>query len=102
MSQYFSNAMSFFTPKIICILAYFRPISSGVKTKVGDIEIGDVDDFDIELAALDLGPRLPVGKTLQNNVDSRPIDVKTAVVQYTSCYIRPSLLFNNTDLLMSE
>ncbi|KAL5007676.1 hypothetical protein ScPMuIL_016482 [Solemya velum] len=57
-----------------------RPISSGVKTKVGDIEIGDVDDFDIELAALDLGPRLPVGKTLQNNVDSRPIDVKTAVM----------------------
>ncbi|XP_061180433.1 probable ubiquitin carboxyl-terminal hydrolase MINDY-4 [Saccostrea echinata] len=54
-------------------------LSSKASTKVGDVEFGDCDDLDSDLADLDLGPKLSVGRTVQNLIDARPITLQTAI-----------------------
>ena len=52
--------------------------------KVGDVEIGELDDIEHEVAELDLGPRLPVyNRAVQNLIDARPITLQAAIVSLT-------------------
>ena len=44
--------------------------------------MGDVDNLDDDLAKLDLAPRVTSAKVNKNQYNSKPIDVKTAVVSY--------------------
>ena len=48
--------------------------------KVGDVEVGDIDDLDQDLAKLDVGPRIMSAKINKSQHNCKPIDVKTAVV----------------------
>ncbi|KAK3592961.1 hypothetical protein CHS0354_023182 [Potamilus streckersoni] len=52
--------------------------NSSQPTKVGDVEIGDVDDLEIDVAKLNLGPRTKTQAVVKNPLDSKPIDVQTA------------------------
>ncbi|OWF43742.1 probable ubiquitin carboxyl-terminal hydrolase MINDY-4 isoform X2 [Mizuhopecten yessoensis] len=73
-----------------------RPSSfKSTSTKVGDVEIGDVDDLDNEVANLDLGPRLPVGRPIQNLVAARPITLQTAVNLKTLIFGSANQNFND-------
>ncbi|KAJ8314258.1 hypothetical protein KUTeg_008819 [Tegillarca granosa] len=76
-----------------------RPTSSSSNTpstsKVGDVEIGDMDDLDEDVANLDLGPRLPVYKPIQNTVDAKPIDLNTAIALKTLIFGAGNLCFND-------
>ncbi|KAL3831767.1 hypothetical protein ACJMK2_023474 [Sinanodonta woodiana] len=56
----------------------FGSNSSSQPTKVGDVEIGDVDDLEIDVAKLNLGPRTKTQAVIKNPLDSKPIDVQTA------------------------
>ncbi len=48
--------------------------------KVGDVEIGDIDDdLENELAELDVAPRIP-HTCIAMVIDSKPIDLQTAIV----------------------
>ena len=51
-------------------------------TKVGDLEFGDFDDLDNDVANLDLRPRVPMFQAAMIT-DSKPIDIQTAVVSTT-------------------
>ena len=55
-------------------------MSSKTSTKVGDLEFGDCDDLDSDLADLDLGPKLSMNRPVQNLIDARPITLQTAIV----------------------
>ena len=55
-------------------------MSSKTPTKVGDLEFGDCDDLDSDLADLDLGPKLSMNRPVQNLIDARPITLQTAIV----------------------
>ncbi|XP_033762139.1 probable ubiquitin carboxyl-terminal hydrolase MINDY-4 [Pecten maximus] len=73
-----------------------RPSSfKSTSTKVGDVEIGDVDDLDNEVSNLDLGPRLPVGRPIQNLVAARPITLQTAVNLKTIIFGHANQNFND-------
>ncbi|XP_060086073.1 probable ubiquitin carboxyl-terminal hydrolase MINDY-4 [Ylistrum balloti] len=73
-----------------------RPSSfKSTSTKVGDVEIGDVDDLDNEVANLDLGPRLPVGRPIQNLLAARPISLQTAVNLKTIIFGSANQNFND-------
>jgi len=49
--------------------------------KVGDLEMGEIDGLDDDLAKLDVGPRtIMSAKVRPSQHNSKPIDVKTAVV----------------------
>lgn len=65
---------------------YFRTSSSSsllsaksLTSKVGDVEFGDVDDLDNDLADLQLGPAMPSSRPIQNLTDARPITLQTAI-----------------------
>lgn len=69
-------------------LSFFRPssnhsVASKLSTKVGDLEFGDCDDLDSDLADLDLGPKLSVNRPVQNLIDARPITLQTAIVSHS-------------------
>lgn len=51
--------------------------------KVGDLEMGEIDTLDEELANLDVGPRVMSAKINKHQHNAKPIDVKTAVVSTT-------------------
>ncbi|XP_069114259.1 probable ubiquitin carboxyl-terminal hydrolase MINDY-4 [Argopecten irradians] len=73
-----------------------RPSSfKSTSTKVGDVEIGDIDDLDNEVSNLDLGPRLPVGRPIQNLVHARPITLQTAVNLKTIIFGHANQNFND-------
>lgn len=60
--------------------------------KVGDLEMGEVDNLDEDLAKLDVGPRVMSAK-IKSQHTGKPIDVKTAVVSPFSiilCELRKS------------
>ena len=48
--------------------------------KVGDVEMGEIDDLDQDLAGLSLGPKISPGKLMKTHHNCKPIDVKTAIV----------------------
>nr|XP_022286983.1 probable ubiquitin carboxyl-terminal hydrolase MINDY-4 isoform X1 [Crassostrea virginica] len=56
-----------------------QSVSSKTPTKVGDLEFGDCDDLDSDLADLDLGPKLSMNRPVQNLIDARPITLQTAI-----------------------
>lgn len=69
-------------------LSFYRPssnhsVASKLSTKVGDLEFGDCDDLDSDLADLDLGPKLSVNRPVQNLIDARPITLQTAIVSHS-------------------
>lgn len=49
-------------------------------SKVGDVVMGDVDNLDDDLADLDLRPRVTSATINKSQHNSKPIDIKTAVV----------------------
>ena len=60
---------------IIC-----RPPVKPTSMKIGDLEIGDVDDFDDELNDVQLQPSSKASQRKQVKLDSKPIDTHTAIV----------------------
>ncbi|KAK3108657.1 hypothetical protein FSP39_012699 [Pinctada imbricata] len=76
-------------------------LSSKTSTKVGDVEFGDYDDLDNDIADLDLGPRSTIGKPIQNLVDARPIALQTAINLKTLIFGSPHGSFNDEWLLQS-
>lgn len=76
------------------IFHYFSPSSSGASSavKVGDVEVGEVDDLDQDLAGLQLGPSLPAAKLLKSHHNFKPIDVNTAVVSLKNIIFKIVLL----------
>ena len=63
--------------------------------KVGDVEVGEVDDLDQDLAGLSLGPKISTGKLLKSHQNCRPIDLKTCVVSF----IYTMILNEHSDLI---
>ncbi|XP_076095118.1 putative ubiquitin carboxyl-terminal hydrolase MINDY-4 [Mytilus galloprovincialis] len=53
--------------------------AKSLTSKVGDVEFGDVDDLDNDLADLQLGPAMPSSRPIQNLTDARPITLQTAI-----------------------
>lgn len=53
--------------------------SKSQMTRVGDLEIGEVDDLEEDFNDIDLGPRV-LTKQVMMSVDSKPINLQTAVV----------------------
>ncbi|WAQ94498.1 MINY4-like protein [Mya arenaria] len=70
-------------------------ISSGSSHKVGDVEMGEIDNIDDDLADLDLAPRVTSAKVNKNQHNSKPIDVKTAVALKTLIFGTPMTSFND-------
>ena len=64
---------------IIC-----RPPVKSTSMKIGDLEIGDVDDFDDELNDVQLQPSSKASQRKQVKLDSKPIDTHTAIVSLHS------------------
>ena len=57
-----------------------RPQVKPTSMKIGDLEIGDVDDFDDELNDVQLQPSSKASQRKQVKLDSKPIDTHTAIV----------------------
>lgn len=70
-------------------------VTSKTSTKVGDLEFGDCDDLDSDLADLDLGPKLSVNRPVQNLIDARPITLQTAINLKTLIFGSGSQCFND-------
>jgi hypothetical protein len=60
----------------------FRPSPKASGVKVGDLEFGDVDDFEDDVNDVQLQPTAVRAPPRQKNkqLDSKPIDTHTAVV----------------------
>lgn len=89
--MYYHSIISYLTKhcqlKVTSFL-FYRPssnhsVTSKTSTKVGDLEFGDCDDLDSDLADLDLGPKLSVNRPVQNLIDARPITLQTAIVSHS-------------------
>lgn len=70
-------------------------VASKLSTKVGDLEFGDCDDLDSDLADLDLGPKLSVNRPVQNLIDARPITLQTAINLKTLIFGSATQCFND-------
>lgn len=70
-------------------------VASKLSTKVGDLEFGDCDDLDLDLADLDLGPKLSVNRPVQNLIDARPITLQTAINLKTLIFGSATQCFND-------
>ena len=70
-------------------------IKSAKSSKVGDLEFGDVDDLDNELADLQLGPIVPNSKPIQNLIDARPMALQTAINLKTVVFGSANQNFND-------
>lgn len=70
-------------------------VASKLSTKVGDLEFGDCDDLDSDLADLDLGPKLSVNRPVQNLIDARQITLQTAINLKTLIFGSATQCFND-------
>lgn len=70
-------------------------VASKLSTKVGDLEFGDCDDLDSDLADLDMGPKLSVNRPVQNLIDARPITLQTAINLKTLIFGSATQCFND-------
>ena len=65
-----------------------RPLAKPTSVKVGDLEIGDVDDFEDELNGVQLQPTSKVSQRKQmKQLDSKPIDTHTAIVSWHLLFV---------------
>lgn len=69
--------------------------SSSSSIKVGDLEMGDVDGLDEDIANLNVGPRVMSAKINKSQHNCKPIDVKTAVALKTLIFGTPMQSFND-------
>ncbi|KAL4222611.1 hypothetical protein ACF0H5_018652 [Mactra antiquata] len=69
--------------------------SSSSSLKVGDLEMGEIDTLDDDLAKLNVGPRITSAKINKSQHNCKPIDVKTAVALKTLIFGSPMQNFND-------
>ncbi|XP_053394221.1 probable ubiquitin carboxyl-terminal hydrolase MINDY-4 isoform X2 [Mercenaria mercenaria] len=69
--------------------------SSSGSIKVGDLEMGEVDGLDDDLASLNVGPRVMSAKINKSQHNCKPIDVKTAVALKMLIFGTPMQSFND-------
>ena len=61
-------------------------------TRVGDLEIGDIDDLEDDLEDLQVAPKVPAPRSMMPLQKSQPIDIETAAVSlYDTVLIHYSL-----------
>lgn len=82
-SQLVLNLLNIIPPKNYSFFFYSQTSSSS-SVKVGDLEMGEIDGLDEEIANLNVGPRVMSAKINKSQHNSKPIDVKTAVVSIVS------------------
>lgn len=72
------------------------PTSSSMPVlKIGEVEMGDVDGLDQDMAKLDVGPRMLTTKIIKTQHNSKAIDVATAVALKTLIFGTPMQNFND-------
>lgn len=69
--------------------------SSSSSIKVGDLEMGEIDNLDEEIANLNVAPRVVSAKINKSQLNGKPIDVKTAVALKTLIFGTPQQNFND-------